>query len=374
MTRADALRPHLKFRRWRGRFGVMTENQNHIKATACRIWKFAEKIACRFSNRIAIVWTVSVLVWLAAIAASFIFDKWWTVRNFVLFSTPLLGFPLLFQRTMAQDKQADAAIKRAESALMQAKTDSDRRLAEAYAQAANLFASVELSLRLAGLYALWSLAQEDIKNHHVQVMQILCAFVRRPLILNGWESEKIPAHRPDMEAVLKLIRERKKEQWEQEEAAEYHLDFRGAILYGGPGKVAGIKLFGAYLRRADFTGADLRCAVFDKADLQSADFGDADLRDAHFYYADIRNAYFQRTNMANANLRKAAMNDAKLWESINLSPCSIKKVVVLTNDEGGKLPSYPYPPSLSSEFEVDEDSLNKVSEREWQEKREKIKG
>ena len=374
MTRADALRPHLKFRRWRGRFGVMTENQNHIKATACRIWKFAEKIACGFYKRfavqgriVAIVWTVSVLVWLAAIATSFLFDKWETVRNFALFSTPLLGFPLLFQRTMAQDKQADAAIKRAESALMQAKTDSRRRLAEAFARAVEQFASVELAMRLAGLYALWKVAEEDIENYHVQIMQILCAFVRNPPELKGWklDGNKFLVKRSDMEAVLTLIRERNEEQQKQEHSANYRLNFTDADL-----RMA--DFHGAYLRESNFSGTDLRDSFFINVDLQSAWFSGADLRGAGFFWADLRNAHFDdRTQMGThgdvygrAVLANAAINGTILSEVQNLP--SIDDIGVVLTDEAGNI-LFPGFPSLRRQ--IDETKLRRMTLQKWEKKR-----
>ena len=358
MTRADALRPHLKFRRWRGRFGVMTENQNHIKATACRIWKFAEKIACRFSNRIAIVWTVSVLVWLAAIAASFIFDKWWTVRNFALFSTPLLGFPLLFQRTRAQDKQADAAMKQAEFALMQAKTDSRRRLTEAFARAAEQFPHPELSVRLGGLYALWSLAQEAPKLYHVQVMRILCAFVRRPLILNGWANEKLPGRRPDIDAVLTLICRRSANQIWQENADDYRLNFNEAYL-----RVA--QLSRTHFQNADFIVADLRDAFFINSNLQDARFWRADLRGAQFDGADLNDHIPFRYRM----LFQAAINGAELLGAINLPP--IENMGVVLTDETGKI-LHPGLPLLPERFNANE--VPRMTLQEWEEKRAGTKG
>ena len=210
-------------------------------------WKFITVGAFIFVLAVTLV----TLVWINNTGA---------LRDIALVMAAILGFPLLFQRTRA--------------ASLQAETDSRRRMAEAYSQAADLFSKTALPLRLAGLYALWKIAKEDPENHHVQIMQILCAFVRNPTPLDGWESGSggYPARRLDMEAVINLIAHgRNEQQIKCEREVGYQMDFRNANL-----------------GRADFRKANLRGAQFDLADLYGANFEYAEFDDkTSFKFAAI---------------------------------------------------------------------------------------
>ena len=193
-------------------------------------------------------------------------------RDIALAMAAILGFPLLFQRTRTASQQAE--------------TDSRRRMAEAYSQAAALFSKAELPLRLAGLYALWKIAEEDPENHHVQIMRILCAFVRNPTPLDGWkqpkepeeedririfsQTSKPPPSRPDINEVLMLILRRGEVQRQAEENANYSLDLRGANLQE-------VVFNNAFLIGADFEEADLADAIFRGVNVTGANFEWANL-------------------------------------------------------------------------------------------------
>ena len=203
-------------------------------------------------------------------------------RDIALAMAAILGFPLLFQRTR--------------TALQQAETDSRRRMAEAYSQAAALFAKMELPLRLAGLYALWKIAEEDSENHHIQIMQILCAFVCHPTPLDGWEEGdgKYPGERPDIAAIINVLsRKRNENQIKQERAKKYQMDFS-------------------------------------KADLRHANFDNADLRGAQFIFADLRLASFVRSEIDDdSNFECAAINETSFW-GINPKSGSLDEALILT--------------------------------------------
>ena len=282
------------------------------------------------------------------------------MRDIVLLSTPLLGFPLLFQRTLTATKQAN--------------TDSQRLLADRYARSAELFANAELSARLAGLYALWDLAKEEVEIYHLRIMEILCAFVRNPPELKGWEpgDNKFPARdRSDFAAVLTLIRTRNHQQCEREHAVNFRLDFSGADL-----RAANFR--GAYLRGAIFYRADLReVATFDYADLQSADFWNVQLQNTLFLNADLRKSSFHFSmpraikgqtliSRALAVLDNAAVNGAGFSRETYLMGFGLKSAVVLTDDEGKDLP--PGSPPLPPQFDAID--FLRMTLREW----EKIRG
>ena len=206
-------------------------------------WKKDPLVFCAWGIAFALLIGFGVSLWLLGHAKLFggmSVSSAEVLRDIALTVAALLGFPLLLQRTRAATRQADIDSQRLLA-------ERYARLADRYARSAELFASAELSARLAGLYALWDLAKEKVEIYHVRIMEILCAFVRNPPELKGWESgdDKYPAQRPDMEAILTLIRERNEAQYAQEQIARYRLNFSGADLCHA-------KLQGARLRGLSF--------------------------------------------------------------------------------------------------------------------------
>ena len=235
-------------------------------------WKKDPLVFCAWAIAFALLIGFGMSLWLLGHAKLFggmSVSSAEVLRDIALTVAALLGFPLLLQRTRAATRQADI--------------DSQRLLADRYARSAELFASAELSARLAGLYALWDLAKEKVEIYHVRIMEILCAFVRNPPDLKkdgGLGDYKYPAQRPDMKTVLILIRERSEEQWKQEQIAEFNLDFNNANLQRA-------NFEGAYLNGANFCFADLRGANLSSVELdESVKFNYAVLNGTSFWCTD----------------------------------------------------------------------------------------
>ena len=281
------------------------------------------------------------------------------LRDIALTVAALLGFPLLLQRTLTATRQADI--------------DSQRLLADRYARSAELFANAELSARLAGLYALWDLAKEEVEIYHLRIMEILCAFVRNPPELKGWEpgDNKFPAQRPDMEAVLALILVRSKQQCVREYTVDYHLNFRKANLLSA-------NLQKADLRGADLSYANLQNARFLRANLYSASFHRADLICAKFHNADLRGVKFydppsrideyptESKKLEGVEWQNAALNGA--WFPPRMQDhdiSAIQNAVILKGDSLG------LPIGLPSEVE---DKLERITIQEWEKRRKRNYG
>ena len=269
-------------------------------------------------------------------------------RDIALAMAAILGFPLLFQRTRAASQQAE--------------TDSRRRMAEAYSQAAALFSKTELPLRLAGLYALWKIAEEDPENHHIQIMRILCAFVRHPTPLENWEAIEADLSttiRPDLEAVMNLLGKRSENQRAQETAVNYKMDFKGADLQN-------FYLRAGDWRFASFVGADLRGVEFDISDMRGAQFTSANLGMTSFHTVDLRQASFLFVEIdENTTFDGAAMNGA-LLNGIRGDRSVLENGVILTKD--GEI-------MHSEESSQGNEHTAKMQRRdiqEWEEKRRQI--
>ena len=321
------------------------KNWCEAKRLAIRQW-----IAARDTDGkiVAVLWESAAYAAVAAFVLG-LFLGAEKFRDIALAMAAILGFPLLFQRTRA--------------ASLQAETDSRRRMAEAYSQAAALFSKAVLPLRLAGLYALWKIAEEDPENHHIQIMQILCAFVRNPMPLENWEPKEtgdLPLTiRPDLEAVMNLLRKCNEKQREQESAVNYKMDFKGANLQN-------FDLRAGDWRFASFVGADLRGVEFDISDMRGAQFTSANLGMTSFHLVDLREASFPQAEIDESTFfDEAAMNGASL-SRIRGDLSRLESGVMLTKD--GEI-------MHSKESSQGNEHTAKMQRRdiqEWEEKRRQI--
>ena len=131
------------------------------------------------------------------------------------------------------------------------------------------------------IYALSRLASEDPKRCHIQVMQLLCAFVRNPTS-KGSE---------DVHAAMEAIGNRSQMQIAVERQAKYRADLRKADLKNQT-------LYGMNLSRISFAGADLSGAYLGKAVLSDADFFGAKLVKANLSGANLKEATLLETNLS----------------------------------------------------------------------------
>ena len=320
------------------------KNWCEAKRLAIRQW-----IAARDTDGkiVAVLWESAAYAAVAAFVLG-LFLGAEKFRDIALAMAAILGFPLLFQRTRAASQQAE--------------TDSRRRMAEAYSQAAALFGKTALSLRLAGLYALWKIAEEDTENHHIQIMRILCAFVRNPMPLENWEpieADLSTTIRPDLEAVMNLLGNRNENQRARESAVNYKMDFKGANLQNFYLRVGD-------WRFASFVGADLRGVEFDISDMRGAQFTSANLGMTSFHTVDLRQASFLFVEIdENTTFDGAAMNGATL-NGIRGDRSVLENGVILTKD--GEI-------MHSEESSQGNEHTAKMQRRdiqEWEEKRRQI--
>lgn len=77
-------------------------------------------------------------------------------------------------------RQVDTAQKQVATAQRQAQTAYQGLLNERYQKGAEMLGSSVLSVRFAGIYALGQLAEDHPEQYYIQIMQLLCAFVRYP--------------------------------------------------------------------------------------------------------------------------------------------------------------------------------------------------
>ena len=223
-----------------------------------------------------------------------------TVRNIGFMIAGVLALVFAVWRGVLAQRQAETAQRQSE-------TSQQGLLNECYQKGAEMLGSSVLSVRLGGIYALQRLAGEHPKQYHIQVMRLLCAFVRLPTkdqsIASGQaaiEPGTLLGIRQDVEAIMQAIGSRSKLRIALEREVEFRLDLRGVDLHG-----------------AQLLDADLSHAMFHHAHLSNVNFANTDLTDSFLSYADLSQAEFHdvnftRTRLWSANLSGAMLQDADL--------------------------------------------------------------
>ena len=190
-------------------------------------------------------------------------------------------------------------------------------LNERYQKGTEMLGSDVLAVRLGGIYVLQRLAEDEPKQYHVQVMQLLCAFVRNPTKDEddktkppGTEKEpniKDYQVREDVQEAMGVIGNRRDSDIELEKRKKnFVLDLTGAVLPF------------AYLFKANLTDVVLTNAIFYPSNLTARDrnnskfiFACADLCSANLSNAFLTGADLTRAHLAGANLTGTQLVGAK---------------------------------------------------------------
>ena len=241
-----------------------------------------------------------------------------TVRNLGLLVTAIIALPLAIWRSIVADRQAATARRQSETA-------ARGLLNERYQKGAEMLGSAMLPVRLGGIYALARLAREHPAEYHMQIIQLLCAFVRMPpetdtSATTDGQQQDIRL-REDIQAIIGAIGKRSEAQLSIEREgteAPYILDLSGANL-------ARAQLPAADLSRANLCGVNLAFANLFGAKLPGAVLSDAVLGHANLTGADLTHAILNRALLFNVRLSSADLTEAEMDNTdltkANLSGC-----------------------------------------------------
>ena len=209
-----------------------------------------------------------------------------------------------------------------------------------------------LEVRIGGIYSLERIAQDSDRDH-IQVMEILCAYIREnadgenaplpdgdptPQEWQAWGQKGRIHPRLDVDVALKVIERRSPDQKAIETAyskegyrlgleraplrklvltgrdlskADLHdAQLQGANLWGA--KLQGANLGGAKLQGANLRGAELQGANLWRAELQGANLGGAQLQGADLGGAQLQGADLGGAKLQGADLRGAQLQGADL--------------------------------------------------------------
>lgn len=287
-------------------------------------------------------------------------DRSAVVRNVGLVLGGLFALWIAVWRSRVADRQAKATQR-------QADTEQQRLLDGRHQQGAAMLASELLPARLAGIYALQRLAEGHPDEYHIQIMRLLCAFVRHPTIddleeSSAEEADRSPVRssshrlREDVQAAIEAISACHERHYVSASAAGFNLDLRGANLrsaelerlnsatgrLGNENRHSRIseKLRprawrlttwpsgrdrGAFLLGADMTEAlldharldriSLTYARLDGAQLQGASLLEAELTEATLRGASLNSAWLQEAHLRGASLGGADLTSASLLDA-----------------------------------------------------------
>ena len=253
-----------------------------------------------------------------------------TLRNVGFLVAGVLAAAFAVWRAWVAERQANAAREQANIAL-------NSLLNDQYQRGAEMLSSDVLTVRLAGIYALQTLAEQHPEGYHLQIIRLFCVFVRRPTkddVLDRWtyiEGDEIPPDiRDDAQAALSAIGHRGIAGHQLEIEDGFTLDLRGANLRGAhlrqcrldradlewthltEADLTHASLAGARLAYADLSGATLKCADFQGSTCRLAKINRAKAYGTNFAGANLDGTIWTRAELENARLSFATLRGADL--------------------------------------------------------------
>ena len=238
------------------------------------------------------------------------------------------------EQSKAANEQSRAANKQSEAANRQAITAEEGLITERLSKATEGLGKNDegkpvIEVRLGALYSLERIAQDSLRDH-VQIMEMICAYIRYNSPRADTEikfvldlgidktnsNNKNETPREDIKAAIAIIGRRHdwtadKKHLKIEQQQKYIIDLSHCNLQGA-------QLNLANLNGAQLEGADLSNAQLKKADLEYAQLESAILIDAHLEGAFMKRADLKFTNLSGAKIRRADMSNAQL-DNTNMS-------------------------------------------------------
>ena len=255
-----------------------------------------------------------------------------TIRNIGLVLAGVIALVLALWRSFVAQKQADAANR-------QSVVAHQSLLNERYQQGAQMVGSEVPSVRLGGIYVLRGLAEQHAEEYHLEVLRMLCAFVRNPPKMTipeagPTQSDEMSNLREDVQIAVDAICACHERNTRRRISTVFWLDLHEANLSGA--RLRGVNLtvesglkgstFAEFLSShylgADFTDALLCSADMSMAKLHNASFTGANLQSADLSGAELPGATLQDTDMRSAWLIGTDLSGAKLWNA-DLSNASL---------------------------------------------------
>lgn len=169
--------------------------------------------------------------------------------------------------------------------------------------------SPNLEVRIGAIYALERIAQDSPRDH-IQIMEILCAYLRENASAKSLEPTEPPFNRDtprtDIQATISVIGRRSSKQIELEWERQFRLDIRNTNLSG-----------------VDFKDGDFSAAMFHGCRLEGAHFDDSKLLGTQFFGSLLNFSSFYNSKLRGTRFDRAIINRpfviaGGMAESINM--------------------------------------------------------
>ena len=260
-----------------------------------------------------------------------------TIRNvgFVIGGVVALIFAVW--RGVVAHRQSVTAERQAETALRQSETAQQGLLNERYQKGAEMLGNEVLTVRLGGIYALRSLAEEHPEQYHVQVMRQLCAFVRHPTEVEGQpivgqeefsitheELQRMYPDRTDLPHIVTLTRCKPREDIQAAMAAI-------AFCHDKNQKAETDNHYWLDLHGADLRGADLSNMNLSRAPRKFALIGSMYQFITTGMYTDMRETRLDDASLVMANLSRVDLSGSTGLTQLNLD------IAALDSEDAPKL-------------------------------------
>lgn len=264
------------------------------------------------------------------------------IRNIGLFLAATVGLPFLVWRSIVAQKQVDVAeqgqitdrINKAVEGL-----GSEKSIKRLYLKKQNgdpdyskpvmeEVTAPNLEVRIGAVYALERIAQ-DSERDHLQVMEILCAYIRQncqiaePIFTDDLQQR--PVVRSDIQTAITVIGRRNKNRKKIERENRYRLDFNRCDLSG-----------------VNFKQGDFDSAEFNLCRIEAALFDGCSLIGAQFLGSVLNHTSWLNANLMGARLDKVVINrpipqPGGMVDSINMA-----KNLIAVNFSGADLSAIDY--------------------------------
>ena len=158
------------------------------------------------------------------------------------------------------------------------------------------FTQPNLEVRIGAIYALERIAQDSLRDH-IQIMEILCAYIRENAPASNSNRDK---PRTDIQIALTVIGRRSNNQVAIESIKGYRLDLSRVSLQGA-------SIIGTF-NKASFSGSNFERALFD-GNFDHANFSEAILSEATLSGMKFCNVDFSSSKLGFAKLNGSKFKD-----------------------------------------------------------------
>ncbi|MBG6148642.1 hypothetical protein IWQ51_006809 [Labrenzia sp. EL_142] len=245
------------------------------------------------------------------------FDRSVIFRNFGLLILALIALPLAVWRSWVAHQQARIANK-------QHLLSEKGLIIDRFQRGAQMLESDELSVRLAGIYALRELVKSDPNETYIMVQDLLFDFVRERSKARAPDKNKeYPAFPPDLQKALEaasVLRECTPLGTEMESLANWKPNLEHANL--ARVSLSELNLFNAILYRANLCKALIYNTDLTNAALIRVNMSHVSMSEAKLIGAELRSINFSEAVLFNVNF-----SDCRL-SIINLSGAYVFKPIL----------------------------------------------